>query len=158
MHLSRFIASGFLSGFAPKAPGTVGTVAFWLISILIHAAFPFIFEEWRIATAVLISIVGTMAVRQALTAEASKDPQWIVIDEWAGLATAYCFIPDQSFSLLASGLAFLLFRVFDISKLWPISRLEALPGATGIMADDIAAGVFAGLVIQILCLTSLNCL
>jgi phosphatidylglycerophosphatase A len=93
--------------------------------------------------------VGTAAIRLSLRSEGSsesnsesnKDPQWIVIDEWAGLFVA--LIGTEPSRLWHVLLAIVLFRIFDISKVGPIRRAEALPGAFGVMADDVVAGSFA---------------
>jgi phosphatidylglycerophosphatase A len=95
--------------------------------------------------AAIAILVGTAAIRVSLRSEGSsegcKDPQWIVIDEWAGLFVA--LIGTEASRLWHVLLAILLFRIFDISKVGPIRRAEALPGAVGVMADDVVAGVFA---------------
>ena len=74
----------------------------------------------------------------------SGDPSECVIDEVAGQWIACAFAP---LSLWGFVLAFVLFRYFDIRKPWPISRLEKLNGGLGIMADDVAAGAIAGLIV-----------
>lgn len=70
-----------------------------------------------------------------------EDPQSFVVDEWAGFFVALAMLPVGWKSLV---FAFFLFRVFDMTKPPPIRQLERLPGAFGIMIDDIAAGIFAG--------------
>ncbi|HEY4008749.1 MAG TPA: phosphatidylglycerophosphatase A, partial [Acidobacteriaceae bacterium] len=76
-----------------------------------------------------------------------KDPGFVVIDEVAGqlVALIACF-PDWPHALLA----LLLFRFFDILKPWPIRRLESLPAGTGIVVDDLGAGVYALIVVQLI--------
>jgi phosphatidylglycerophosphatase A len=86
-------------------------------------------------------VLGTLAIRLSLGANSAKDPQWIVIDEWAGLFVALVGVNWRvGWQVL---LAVILFRIFDISKVGPIRSAERLPGAVGIMADDVVAGVFA---------------
>jgi phosphatidylglycerophosphatase A len=143
--IAALISSGLGSGYAPKAPGTFGTVA---------AALAWLGMSWsgilssslsHIVCAAIAILVGTAAIRVSLRSEGSsegcKDPQWIVIDEWAGLFVA--LIGTEASRLWHVLLAILLFRIFDISKVGPIRRAEALPGAVGVMADDVVAGVFA---------------
>lgn len=77
----------------------------------------------------------------------NSDPSECVIDELAGQWIACAFAP---LSLPAYALAFLLFRVFDITKPWPIRRLERLHGGIGIMFDDVAAALLAGAIIAVL--------
>lgn len=79
-----------------------------------------------------------------------KDPQFIVIDEWIGLSITLIAIYGVKNPLLLSIVALVLFRFFDITKLWPISAFENLPGAFGVLADDIAAGLLAAGVLLIL--------
>jgi phosphatidylglycerophosphatase A len=97
--------------------------------------------EAQTVLAVLTILLGTLAIRLSLDSTSAKDPQWIVIDEWAGL---YVALIGADFRVLWHVLlAFILFRIFDISKVGPIRTAERLPGAVGIMADDVVAGVFA---------------
>ena len=93
-----------------------------------------------IALAIALGVpAATIAARES----GRKDPGFVVIDEVAGQLVALVLIrPDWKHAALA----LLLFRLFDIFKPWPIRKLEALPAGTGIMLDDIAAGLFALLV------------
>jgi len=136
-----FISSGFGSGYAPKAPGTVGTVA---------AVFAWVVLSWlgilssamsHAIVAFVVIVVGTVATTASLDAEGGEDPQWIVIDEWAGVFVA--LIGTDVSNWFHVVLAFAAFRLFDITKPGPVSMAEDLPGAFGIMADDVVAGAFA---------------
>jgi phosphatidylglycerophosphatase A len=69
----------------------------------------------------------------------SSDPQWIVIDEWAGLFVALAGLTPSNWT--TAFVAFILFRVFDASKVGPVAWAEQLPGAYGVMADDLVAGI-----------------
>jgi phosphatidylglycerophosphatase A len=95
----------------------------------------------HIVFAAIVIVVGTAAIRLSLRSDGSKDPQWIVIDEWAGIFVA--LIGTEASRFWHVLLAVVLFRIFDISKVGPIRRAEALPGAVGVMADDVVAGSFA---------------
>ncbi|PYV12225.1 MAG: hypothetical protein DMG07_17560 [Acidobacteria bacterium] len=77
---------------------------------------------------------------------ADKDPSVVVADEVAGQLLAFLFVPIGLVNLV---LGTLLFRLFDIWKPFPIRRLERLPGGVGIMADDLLAGIYANLVLQL---------
>lgn len=137
--LAFCLASGFFSGLAPKAPGTFGSLGcliFWLILVptpMVTAALA--------ASFTLIGIWACTKILKQQQNSETKDPQWIVIDEWAGLLIA--LIPASPNNFLHVACAFLLFRFFDVSKLGPIGRAESLPGALGIMADDVVAGLAA---------------
>lgn len=138
---AAFISSGFGSGYSPKAPGTLGSLAAvvaWLllsrIGILSSAAS-------HIIAALVVIVIGTWATKISLDEEGGEDPQWIVIDEWAGIFIA--LVGTLESHLLHVALAFALFRFFDILKPGPVSKAEDLPGAFGIMGDDIVAGIAA---------------
>lgn len=138
---ARLISSGFGSGYARKAQGTLGTVAgvcVWLLARHYHVCSP-------LGAAAVVSIVGFLAVAFAIGGQSEADPQWIVIDEWAGVFVALLAVDSTNLSHVF--LAFVGFRLFDIVKPGPVRWAEDLPGAFGIMADDIVAGmlVFVGL-------------
>ena len=87
-----------------------------------------------------------------------KDPKEVVVDEFAGqfVAILGCVQSEEfSYVVLSLLLSFILFRVFDITKIGPIKKFENLPNGIGIMADDIVAGLFA-FITQAAILTSLN--
>ncbi|MDD2875748.1 MAG: phosphatidylglycerophosphatase A [Acidiphilium sp.] len=140
--LATLAASGLGVGYAPRAPGTVGSVLGLIIGcvLLDHGHVPLI------AGIVVVSLLGLIAIPR--TGKASQDPGWIVIDEVAGQMIALLGLPY----LTGSGvvLAFLLFRLFDIRKPWPISLADARPDALGIMADDWIAGGFAAVILAVL--------
>jgi phosphatidylglycerophosphatase A len=99
------------------------------------------------ALALLITLLGIPAATQVSRASASKDPQFVVIDEVAGQLIALIAVPLTWKSFLAG---FILFRAFDIIKPPPVRQLERLPEGTGIVLDDVAAGFYALIVIQVL--------
>ncbi len=141
-----WISSGFGSGYARVAPGTVGSAAallFWLMLSwfgLLHS------PRDTLILAVGTTVVGTLAVRASLRGRREDDPGWIVIDEWAGLFLALA--GTSGADLLMAGMAFGVFRLFDVAKPGPVAWAERLPGALGVMADDIIAGALACLVVQ----------
>lgn len=144
------LAFGFGSGLSPKAPGTVGTIAAIPLWLLL-AQLPQIPYILVVAAAALIgiSICGVAADRLGV-----HDHGGIVWDEFVGLWIAMAFLPPTYVSL---ALGFVLFRLFDIIKPWPISWLDKhVGGGLGIMIDDVVAGLAAGvcgLVIQMLLLS-----
>jgi phosphatidylglycerophosphatase A len=93
-----------------------------------------------IALVVGITLVGILAATQVARGSGTRDPQFVVIDEVAGQLLALVAVPLAWKSFLAG---FILFRVFDIVKPPPVRQLEALPEGTGIVLDDIAAGLYA---------------
>jgi phosphatidylglycerophosphatase A len=102
--------------------------------------------SWLTLTAALIAVMAGIPAGTRVERESSGvDPGHVVIDEVAGQWIALIYSRADLVHLLA---AFLFFRIFDILKPWPARRFERLPGGWGIMLDDVAAGVYALLVVQ----------
>ena len=129
-----FLATGLFSGYSPFAPGTAGSLVGVLMFCLAHDS-PFYLP---ITMAVFLAGVPVAGRAEALFGQ--KDDKRIVIDEVAGQLIALYASP---FALAPVACGFLLFRLFDIWKVWPIRRLEEMPGGMGVMMDDVAAGIFA---------------
>jgi phosphatidylglycerophosphatase A len=91
-------------------------------------------------------VVGIWAASIVARELGKKDPQVVVIDEVAGTLVTLLPMPHASWQAIAAG--FVLFRLFDIVKPWPIRHLERLPGGWGIVLDDIGAGVLGAAVMQ----------
>lgn len=131
-------------GFFPIAPGTVGSAAGLVVWAAVLAsgagdvAVP--------ATALLMLVVGAWAATHAARVLGTEDPGPVVIDEVAGMLVTLAGAP---FTWQAGLLGFVLFRVCDVIKPWPANRLEHVPGGWGIMLDDIMAGVYAALMLQL---------
>ena len=100
----------------------------------------------QVAVIATTLLVGTASVAYSIRFDGTDtDPQWIVIDEWAGLYLALVSLQPSEWGWIALG--FLLFRLFDALKWGPIGAAEKLPGALGIMGDDIVAGALTALCI-----------
>jgi len=141
-------ATFFGSGFGRPGPGTwasVATSALWLG--LARYANSASLPAYAIVTAVLVTIVGIPAATRVARALGRKDPSQVVIDEVAGQMITFIYVPLNWHNVLA---ALILFRAFDITKPFPIRRLEDLPEGTGIMLDDVGAGLYALAVMQLL--------
>ena len=125
----------------PYAPGTWGTLAtlpFLYVIGLLHPPF-FLFVP-LIIIATIISCFIAEVVQKELTLH---DPQWIVIDEVLGMSTAWLFI--QAHNLLHLVILFILFRFFDIIKIWPASYFDKkVEHGAGTILDDIVSGIYAG--------------
>jgi len=142
----KILATWFGSGLSPKAPGTCGTIA----ALPFAAAITYFAGPWGLAVAsVLVFFIGWLASNRYMEISGSgHDPGEIVIDEVAGVWIA----------LLPAGLnpigflvGFILFRVFDILKPWPIGWLdEKVGGGLGVMLDDVAAGIVAAIGVWLL--------
>ncbi|MCJ7556040.1 MAG: phosphatidylglycerophosphatase A, partial [Gammaproteobacteria bacterium] len=137
----HFLAFGFGSGLAPWAPGTAGTlVAVFLEWPLRSQGF-----EVRLLVAVLLFASGVWICGESSRRLGVHDHGGIVWDEIAGYFLTMLLAPS---GWLWSALGFILFRLFDIFKPWPIRQIDhRLGGGLGIMVDDTVAGVFAGLIL-----------
>ncbi len=141
------MATFFGVGHMYPGPGTwasAATVALWWV------AAHFIAPGWLVPVAILASLAITLAGIPPSTVVAResgrKDPGFVVIDEVAGQMIALIGTPLTWNYLLAS---FILFRSFDIMKPFPLRRLEKLPEGTGIMMDDVGAGLYALALLQL---------
>ena len=133
------MATGLGLGLVSPAPGTVGGLwglpLAWGIGCLAATGA-------ELLALVFIGLIGVAVCSAAARAlGGSKDPQAIVFDEIAALPIAYLGIGEKSLAIWLAG--WLLFRLFDITKPWPIRYLERLPGGWGIMADDWMAAGYA---------------
>jgi phosphatidylglycerophosphatase A len=111
-----------------------------LWAALAHTLAPSLRTTVAIALAVAVTLIGIPAATRVARGSGAKDPQFVVIDEVAGQLVALIAVPLAWKSFLA---AFILFRAFDIVKPPPVRQLEALPEGTGIVLDDVAAGLYA---------------
>lgn len=138
-----FASFGYV-GFAPIAPGTVGSLAAIPFFLLLRLAGS---PGLELAVSALIVVAGAWSARLTEQALGVEDPGPVVIDEVVGMFVSLLWLPASWPIVLA---AFLAFRVFDILKPWPAGRLEHVPGGWGVMADDVMAGVYANLLVQAL--------
>jgi len=134
------LAVGFGSGYSPLVPGTTGTLAAIPVHILLVWSFPAAFPLVALAFIPLAILAAEVGGRQL----PGKDPRPVVVDEWAGYFVTVAFHP-LSWQVVLLG--FLAFRLFDIVKPFPARRLENLPGGTGIVLDDIMAGVYGNILL-----------
>lgn len=138
--LMRLIATGFGSGYAPVAPGTFGSlVGLGLAWGLAHLGLP-----WHLVVIAVLFVVGVPVCTTVARLFGEHDPSRIVWDEVVGIQCTLALAPLH-WGTFAAG--FVLFRLFDIVKPFPIKRLERLPQGLGIMADDVGAGLYGGLVL-----------
>jgi phosphatidylglycerophosphatase A len=145
---ATLVATFFGIGYIRPGPGTwgsVATVAIW--SVVAHFLAPSLRTPIAVTLALLVILVGIPAATRVARGSGSKDPQFVVIDEVAGQLIALIAVPLSWKSLLAG---LILFRVFDIVKPPPVRQLERLPEGTGIMLDDVAAGILALIAMHLL--------
>jgi phosphatidylglycerophosphatase A len=156
--MKRLIASCFGLGWLPIAPGTWGSLPPVLaFGIMVHfgASSPAIVAVMA-AFIVAASAACVICVPAVVALVGKGDPGEVVVDEVAGQAVAFLIVPlllpaDLSMKqcCFVTGLGFFLFRVLDITKPWPIRKLEALPAGWGVLADDLLAGVFVAVILLI---------
>jgi len=137
------IATGLGLGYAPFAPGTFGTMLALPIHFLI-SKLPLPYYAGALVLLILLAISAAGAAEKILD---QPDPPVVVCDEVVGMLVAMVAIPAHP---LAWILAFGLFRLFDIAKPWPVGYLDRhLNGGLGIVLDDLAAGLYACLTLQL---------
>ena len=138
----HFLAFGFGAGLSPRAPGTVGTLAAVPIYLLILQL-----PLWAYLLSVLLFAVAGVYICGYSAKDLGKhDHQSIVWDEIVGFLLTLTAIP---YSIVNIVLGFIIFRLFDIVKPWPISYLDRrVTGGLGIMLDDIVAGLFSLAILQ----------
>ena len=145
---ATLVATFFGAGRLKPGPGTWGSLATTLLWWLIASHLP---ANARLIAIVLLIVLSVAVGIPAATLEArgcgKKDPQHVVIDEVAGQLVTLIAVPIGWKPLLAG---FILFRAFDILKPPPIRQLERLPEGTGIVVDDLGAGVYGLIVMQLL--------
>ena len=137
--LAVLIATAGGAGFLPKAPGTAGSAVGVLVYLFMNAAGAGAYF-WH---AILLLLFAGILAAQRVETFWGHDSQRIVIDEVIGQMIAFCLAGTSRLSWVSVVAGFALFRVFDILKPFPVRRLERLPGGTGVIADDVGAGLYA---------------
>jgi len=144
--LALTLATWFGCGYFPWGPGTAGSLAALAIAALLH----FYLVSTRVTLvflAILLFLPGVWAATQTARYVQTEDPGLVVIDEVLGQWITLAGVAVLNTKSLIAG--FLLFRLLDIWKPWPIRKLERLPEGWGIMADDVAAGILGALMLYI---------
>ncbi len=142
--INKLIATAFGLGYSPIAPGTMGAIGGIAVYLLIINSLSQV--NMILGLLIILFLFLGIIASNKLESEWGKDPSKIVIDEVVGVWIALLFIPSEWQYTLG---AFLLFRFFDIVKPLYIKRAEKLKGGWGVMFDDVLAGVYANIVIQI---------
>jgi len=147
--LPRLIATVGFIGYTPLAPGTLGSLAIALVFLLLPPYLPI----WPQVIGLLILFALAVWSAQEMAAAHRQmtsgkiDPQEVVIDEVVGMAVTLALVP---LNFKTIGLGLLLFRIFDVTKPFPVRRFEKLPGGWGIVMDDVMAGIYANIVVRII--------
>lgn len=141
--IAKIIATFFYVGLIPIGPGTFGTLA----AIPLFYALTFTPLYLYLAITVVIILISVWASSRAEAIFGKTDPGEVVADEVCGYLVTMILVPPTISNIF---LGFLLFRLFDIAKPYPVRKFEKLPGGWGIVIDDVAAGVYACITLHIL--------
>lgn len=139
--VATFVATAGFVGFAPIAPGTVGSAAGLVVYAAVRLAGSSAFEAAVIVATFVIGVWAANEVERHL----GKDPGPVVIDEVAGMLITLAFL---DVTVTGALVGFVVFRVLDVIKPFPAGRLEHLHGGAGIMLDDVMAGIYGNLVLR----------
>jgi len=138
-------------GYLPLAPGTWGSmagVAIYLGVAKLVVSSPII-NAFLLVSILLFTLLGIWASNRAIPLLGNEDPSQAVVDEVIGQLIVFLFVPFAiTWPLVLTG--FILFRLFDIWKPYPIDELQILPGGLGICADDIVAGIYGGICLSVI--------
>lgn len=133
-HLATAFATFFYTGYFPFAPATFATAVFLLVYVLVPGG------DWIATwTIFLPTLILSVPAATAMERKYGTDPHCVVIDEVVGIQVA---LLGATPTLAGVAAAFVLFRVFDVWKPYPIDRLQALPRGWGVVADDVVAGIY----------------
>ncbi len=144
--LAVALATWFGCGYFPWGPGTAGSLAAVLIAAALHSWFGV--GRSGLAVLVLVFVLpGIWASTRTARILNTEDPGLVVVDEVLGQWLTLLGASTLNWKTFLAG--FLLFRLFDIWKPWPIRRLENLPEGTGIVVDDLGAGAYGAIVLTI---------
>jgi phosphatidylglycerophosphatase A len=140
------IATGFYSGYLPKAPGTWGSLVGLLLFFLLHALSLPVY----LAVVAGLFVVGSFTAGEAEKILDNRDPGVVVIDEIVGMLITMIAVPVTP---LTMALGFILFRVFDIAKPFPVNFFDQrFHGGLGIMLDDVVAGIYSLIILHLILL------
>jgi len=138
----EFLATGFLVGKLPFAPGTLGTLVGIPIVLLLYLD-----KNLYLFGTLFLFFLGWVSSEYMVQTLRDKDPEQVVIDEIVGYMLCFLFVEP---SLKALVIAFLIFRVVDILKPFPVNLFENFPGGLGVMMDDVVGGFITSAVLYLL--------
>jgi len=134
----KIAASVFFLGHIPWAAGTLGSLVGILIAWFFNASLP----VWIL----ILSFLGFLVCKSSEEVYNRKDPQTFILDEVCGMMLAVLWLPQEAYLYV---IAFILFRIFDIAKPWPIIFFQRMKSPLGIMWDDLVAGALVNVILQI---------
>ena len=137
----KLLSTWFYIGNLPVAPGTMASIVGAVMSIILSKV-PLLY----VFVLLVVTVLGFMVSGRMESILKQKDPGCVVIDEISGVMIAYFMLPVRWDIVIVT---LFLFRAFDMFKIYPANKLEEMGGATGIMTDDIMAGVYTNIVMQL---------
>ena len=136
----KMLSTWFYVGNLPVAPGTAASAVGVVIAMICSSSMAL-----YIFITLIVTILGFMVSGKMEAILDQKDPGCIVIDEVAGVMIAFFLLPLTPVVIIT---AFFLFRAFDMFKIYPVNKFEQLEGSTGVMMDDVIAGLYTNIVMQ----------
>ncbi len=138
----ELVATGFFVGRSKFAPGTLGTL------VAIPLIYLFAIKWWIVLiVGFLLFVLGVIASNQIISLTGEEDPEEVVIDEIAGFFVSFLFVTPEISTYIVG---FIIFRIIDILKPFPVNLFEKLPEGWGVMADDIVAGLITSVILYFL--------
>ncbi len=137
----KMLATWFYVGNAPFAPGSMASIVGAAMAVFLANNLFFFF-----VVLIAVCVLGFMVSGRMEEILNKKDPGCVVIDEVAGVMIAFFMLPAQWNIIIV---AYFLFRAFDMFKIYPVNKFEELGGGTGIMMDDIVAGIYTNVVMHL---------
>ncbi|MEW6195915.1 MAG: phosphatidylglycerophosphatase A [Bacteroidota bacterium] len=140
--IERIIGSGFFTGYAPVASGTVASIAAFLFFLI-----PGFENPSLLILVISASIIIGKNIADKFETIYGKDPVQFTLDEFIGMWISLLFIPKKIWFLIP---AFVIWRAIDIFKPFPVRKLESLKGGWGVIIDDVGAGIYTFMIMQII--------
>ncbi len=138
----KITSTFFYVGYLPLIPGTFGSLAGVFLLYLVTSS-PLTYPLLPLR----FSCLGCLVSGQAEKYYKKKDPRYVVIDEVSGMLLALGFLPVYDLKIII--IAFFLFRILDTLKAYPAGRLQEIKGSAGIMSDDLVAGLYTNIILQV---------
>jgi phosphatidylglycerophosphatase A len=142
INFPKMVTTLFGLGFLPLAPGTWGSLAGLMFCVLFSVNTFLYITFFAGIFAIGVKYAGIVEKESGI-----EDPSFVIIDEFACIMVAFFLIPITLKSLI---IGFVLFRLFDIIKIFPMKRAEKIGGGWGIMLDDLIAGIYANLILRLI--------
>ncbi len=139
--IEKIIGSGLYTGFVPKASGTAASIAALIIFL-----FPGFENPSLMLLVISLAIIFGKTIADKFEVEYGKDPKQFTLDEFIGTWISFLFIPKKIWYLVP---AFFIWRAIDIFKPFPIRKMESFKGGWGVILDDVGAGIYTFMIIQI---------